>query len=176
MPRKQQPAAQFPTLTVTALVLGAAFILSGVTIPALPFGPSPTPEIPELAPRPGDPDLLADFAANANKAEAREHAAALCDICRQIASALRFDGRQEPANQRIKQGVHVAALRNDIRVYALENWAFTAKYPSLKSSVANFLDAAAGRDAQELSPEQREKWASAHEAIARAAYAAERKL
>lgn len=136
---------QFPPVwLIVVAVIGAAFYLGGDLSPVAP------------TPKPSGPDMVAVFAANENRAEAREHAAVFGSICRSIAAQLEYDAtRQKP---RYTTGVKIDDLRLRIREYRMGGWSFLTKYPSVGQTIETYMESQLGKSGGPVTPEQRRQW------------------
>lgn len=144
-------------MTVIAIVLlaGGYLLGSGKLIPANPYPPS-------------GPDMVAVFAVNPNKAEAREHALQFAEICTAAASTFETDAKRGP-NRRIATGLDVSHYRADLLFYTNNGWAFSAKYPAIRTTVGTWLDQEAGTNPKEMTDAETAKWVAAFRGLAKSA-------
>jgi len=125
------------------------------------FTPS-TPVAPE------GPDLVAVFQANPNKAEAREHALLFGEICAAAANTYKTDAKRG-ANRRIATGLDVSHYRADLLFYTTSGWAFSSKYPLIRTTVGTWLDQEAGTNPKEMTDEETRRWVDAFRGLAKSA-------
>ena len=142
---------------VLAVVLLAAGYLvgSGKLIPANPYPPA-------------GPDMVAVFAANPNKSEAREHALLFSEICNAAASTFDTDAKRGP-NRRIATGLDVSHYRADLLFYTTSGWAFSAKYPAIRTTVGQWLDQEAGTNPKDMTDDETRRWGEAFRGLAKSA-------
>lgn len=85
-------------------------------------------------------------------------------VCREVSRDLKMDGDLDEKSI-IKTGIQIAQFRNSLRMFALDGRSLGAAYPDLVNVIQEYLDATAGKSAQELSPEQRTKWVDSLEVL-----------
>lgn len=163
-----QKSFPWPALVAGSIVLGSLWVVARG-----PNGPTP-PNTPD-SPPPGAPDLLAVFAANPNRAEAKQHAQQLGAIAGCVADVLAFDG-QQAEKARITTGQQLAVFRNDARHLTTGGFSFASRYPPLKDVIEKFLDERAGKDGGPLTSSAREKWIEAFRVLKQSANYASAKL
>lgn len=178
--RKPQPKS-FPLPAVIAIAFAIVLALGGSGVKWPDFFSPPGPVDPVPAVVAGDPNLLAAFTAGVETGHvkpdaARQDAADLAEISLQIAECLEYDGTLAANDRCVETGVSVSAFRFAVRNLATRGSSFALKYPLLKTSIAEYLDKAAGTDPGDMTAEQRKKWVDAHRAIYRACKYAESKL
>jgi len=144
-------------VVVIAIVIGAAGYLigSGKLAPLTPSQPS-------------GPDMVTVFSANPNKAEAREHALQFAEICNAAASTFDTDAKRGP-NRRIATGLDVSHYRADLLFYTTSGWAFSSKYPLIRTTVGTWLDQEAGTNPKDMTDEETRRWVEAFRGLAKSA-------
>jgi len=110
-------------------------------------------------PKPPGPDMVAVFAKNDNRPEAKLHAHILGLIMSSMAEYIEYDGqRKEP---RINTGVQIDDLRLALRENRMKGWSFTQKYPDVGAAIEELMDAEVGTSGGVLTDAQRKKWVDA---------------
>lgn len=145
---KQTP----PFWMIAVGVAVGAFLLFGEANPLAP-----------VEPKPAGPDMVAVFAANADRPEARIHAAAFGSICRAIANQLEYDGQRKAP--RYTTGVKIDDLRIRVREYRMGGWSFMAKYPTMSSTVEAYMEQQLGKSGGPVTPDQRRQWVETYRSL-----------
>lgn len=131
---------------------------------------------PELKLPAGAPDLLAVFAVNENRRQARHDAGMFAAICAEFAADVELDGKQPEGERIIKTGVQLYAIRKALRWYAFDGVSLQPTYPQLGTTLEKYLDAAAGTEPNQITEKERAAWVESHRVLAKAAEYARRKL
>lgn len=132
----------------------------GAIIAAVYFG---VPGVTPATPKPPGPDMVAVFAANPDRVEARAHAAALGSICRAIANQLEYDGSRKAP--RYTTGVRIDDLRLRVREYRMGGWSFLTKYPQMSATIESYMESQLGKSGGPVTPEQRRQWVETFRAL-----------
>lgn len=122
---------------------------------------------------PGAPDMVAVFAANEDRAEAKLHAYAMGTICESLADVIEYDGTL--SSPKFVTGVQLEELRTLTRKYRMRGWSFADKYPTMGSTMESFLNDAIGKNGGKIDAEGRRRWVEAYRQIGKSCkYAADR--
>lgn len=141
---------QIPTWLPIAGIVLAAVLYSGWK--------GTTPGVAPM-PKPPGPDMVAVFAKNDNRAEAKQHAHIMATIMGSLADFIEYDGqRKEP---RITTGVQIDDVRLALRENRMKGWSFSTKYPDLGSAVESLMNEEVGTSGGVLTDTQRKKWVDA---------------
>lgn len=132
---------------------------------ALYFGPRLAPSVPQPPPLTSDaPDLRGVFARNSDRRQARDDARAAGALLEGLAEVIAYDGKL--VGPRLASGVHVEDLRLLAREFLLPGAALDGRYPGLADTLGGYLEQKVGTDGGQLTPERREAWRRAYEALA----------
>lgn len=152
-------SGKFPWLPVFALLALWLVTSHGCGADVLPV---PAPEGPNLVPV---------FAKSDDRAKAKHDAKVFGTICRSVARAIEFDGKQP--NPRFSTGVKLDDLRIGVREVRMEGYSFGREYPDLKNAVEEFMVLKVGKSGGPIDDAKRAAWVEAMNALADSAeYAA----